>query len=637
MKTVSYILLSLILIFGIYGTQGLAETASAAAPATDEDTSRISLELKGMDIIDVLKLLSQRSGLNIIAGKNVRGKVTLYLQDVDIWDAFEIILAANDLAYEKRGDIISVMTDRDYELRYGMKYNDKKEIKIIQLKFAKAPSVAKALNQIKTRIGRVIVDEGSNTVVILDTPFAIDQCMKVVQKMDLLVETKVFDLNYARAEDLKAKVEAVITKDLGEVQIDERTNKVIVTDLPKNMERLDEMIEAFDERSREVMIQAKIIEITLNDQYKMGIDWEGIFRGMNDLDFKGSFSLASQGTLSPGMEVSVGTLTENRDNWTGFVQFLRKVGDVNLLSSPRVTAMNNEEAKILVGSNEPYVTTTTTTPASGPTTVAEEVTFIDVGVKLYVTPTINQDGFVTMKIKPEVSSVSNTLTTSQNNTIPIVSTTQAETSVMLKDGVSIVIAGLIKDERSSTVHKMPGLGSIPLVGALFRKTVEEVKKKEIIIVLTPHIISGDKMMTEYPPTPTVEKSKFTVPIHPILQKRDFPELEKRLGEDPFAYPNWRVGESKKSRSLSYEDIVRMQTLRYLRLNYPDEALSGEVGVSFVLGRNGKLKGSPKITKKSNPAVEEIVLRSIEGAAPFPPFPDSVTDKNKQFTIDIAYE
>ncbi|NQT45871.1 MAG: TonB C-terminal domain-containing protein, partial [Candidatus Omnitrophica bacterium] len=461
----------------------------------------------------------------------------------------------------------------------------------------------------------------------------------VVQKMDLLVETKVFGLNYARAEDIKAKIESVITKDLGEVQVDERTNKVIVTDLPKNMERLDEMIVAFDERSREVMIQAKIIEITLNDQYKMGIDWEGIFRGMNDLDFKGSFSLATQGTLSPGMEVSVGTLAQDRDNWTGFVQFLRKVGDVNLLSSPRVTAMNNEEAKILIGSSEPYVTTTTTTPASGPTTVAEEVTFIDVGVKLYVTPTINHDGFVTMKIKPEVSSVSNTLTTSQNNTIPIVSTTQAETSVMLKDGVSIVIAGLIKDERSSTVHKMPGLGSIPILGLIFQKTVEEVEKKEIIIVLTPHIITGDKMITEYPPTPTVEKSKFTVAMHPLLEKRDFPDLKKRLGNDPFAYPDWRVGvsETKKSRSLSYEDIVRMQTLRYLKLNYPDETLNGEVGVSFVLERNGKLKGSPEITKKSNPAVEEIVLRSIEGAAPFPPFPDSIADKDKQFTIDIAYE
>jgi len=98
---------------------------------------------------------------------------------------------------------------------------------------------------------------------------------------------------------------------------------------------------------------------------------------------------------------------------------LDTIGKTDILSSPRITAKNREEAKILVGSSEPYVTSTTTTPSSGPTTTAESVNFIEVGVKLYVTPTIHEDNFITMKIKPEVSSVTSTLATSNNNTIPV--------------------------------------------------------------------------------------------------------------------------------------------------------------------------------------------------------------------------
>ena len=145
----------------------------------------------------------------------------------------------------------------------------------------------------------------------------------------------------------------------------------------------------------------------------------------------------------------------------------------------------------MVGSTLPYVTTTTTTPASGPTTTAESVNFIDVGVKLFVTPTIHTDDFITMKIKPEVSSVTSSLTSSNNNKIPIVETSEAETVVTVKDGVTIVIGGLIKDEKLSTVRKIPILGDLPLVGLAFRNQEQSMKKTELVIFLTPKIMTGD--------------------------------------------------------------------------------------------------------------------------------------------------
>src|SRR5262249_8776654 len=112
-------------------------------------------------------------------------------------------------------------------------------------------------------------------------------------------------------------------------------------------------------------------------------------------------------------------------------------------------------------------------------------------VKLYVTPMIHKDRNITMKIKPEVSSVTSFVTTSNNNKIPVVDTSQAETRVMVKDGVTIVIGGLIKDEKVESINKIPVLGDLPLFGFAFRNKDNSIKKTELVIFLTPKIISGD--------------------------------------------------------------------------------------------------------------------------------------------------
>jgi len=196
------------------------------------------------------------------------------------------------------------------------------------------------------------------------------------------------------------------------------------------------------------------------------------------------------GSTSKAGRLSIGTVA--KDNYSAMVEALDTVGATEILSNPRISALNNKEAKILVGSTEPYVTTTTTTPSSGPTTTAESINFIEVGVKLYVTPTIHKDDFITMKIRPEVSSVVGTIVTGNNNTIPVVETSEAETTVMVKNNVTIIIGGLIKEESIETKKQIPILGKIPLLGAVFRSTDNKKDKTEIVIFLTPQIISGDE-------------------------------------------------------------------------------------------------------------------------------------------------
>lgn len=456
------------------------------------------LDLKNMDILDVLKLISQKSGLNIVAGQNVKGRVTIFLKNIEVQDALKIIVEAYGWAYAFDGGIFKVMTAQEYEAKYGRPFGQEIHTRLRQLLFVKASDVLALLNEIKSKSGKVLADEKSGTLILMDEASRLDEMELILKKVDVPAETEVFELGYAKAEDLSGKIAEALTPSVGTMKFDARSNRLIVSDTPRAVEKIRRMVEAFDEKDDQVLIEAKIIQVTLNDEHKMGVDWEAIVSDYHSLDLIGDFDVLAS-TDKKG-KLAIGTVSS--DDYTALVEALDTVGATNILSSPRITAVNNKEAKILVGSTEPYVTTTTTTPSSGPTTTAESVNFIEVGVKLYVTPTIHNDGFITMKIKPEVSSVTSNLTTSNNNTIPIVETSEAETTVMVKDGVSIVIGGLIKDETIKSTKKVPLLGDIPVLGFAFRSHSDSAAKTEIVIFLTPKIVTGD--VDERPALPADE-------------------------------------------------------------------------------------------------------------------------------------
>ncbi|HOX54020.1 MAG TPA: secretin N-terminal domain-containing protein [Candidatus Omnitrophota bacterium] len=464
------------------------EEAKSAEESKVEETSMTleTLELKDMDILDILKLISKKSGLNIAAGKNVKGRITIFLKDVNVWDALRIILETNDLAYSQEEGIVKVMTAKEYETIYGKKFTDKTSVKIIPLKFANAGAIVPLLTQIKSAIGKVIADEKSNTVVIIDTPQNITSMEQLINHIDVSTISQVFTLRYAKAEDIQKGITGILTPNVGRIDTDSRTNKIVVTDTAVNMEKISKMIAAFDEKTPEVTIEAKILQIDLSDQFQMGVDWDKIFH-YNNIKLAGNFDVD---TGASGSTLTVGSADFSKYSYYALIEALNTVGKTNTLSTPRITVLNNQEAKILVGTKEVYVSTTTTN-TTGISTTAEEVTFVDVGVTLSVTPTINADGFVTMKIKPEVSSTGTPYTTASGNKIPVVSTSVAETNVMVKDGTTIIIGGLIKDKIQDTIKKLPFFGDIPLLGLAFRSKDKTTTKTELAIFLTPHIISGE--------------------------------------------------------------------------------------------------------------------------------------------------
>jgi len=486
---------------------------AAAKPALAQ---KITMDLKGVDILDVLKILSKRTGLNIVAGKNVGGNVTLYLQNVDVWSALKKILETADLAYVEEDGIIRVMTDKDYETLFGKPFRDYRKAHVFNLKNAKASELGEIVNQLKSNIGRVIIDERSNSIIAFDTQLVLDDMGKTLSEMDTPTDSKVFTLRYALAEDLEPKLKSVVNPVTGSLEIDKRSNKIYVRDLADRVKQVAAIVKEFDAQPLQVLIDAKVIEVVLNDQSRFGVDWNAILERTPKNPYKFSSPLTVTNPSSgPLANVTFATLTgdkigdANQDDFNFVLSALDGVGKTNTLSSPRLTVMNNQEAKLAVATREPFVSQTVVQGANTAST-ADNVQFVDVGVTLTVKPTIAADNNVMMKIKPAVSSAGTPLelqgvasgsnTTFVRTRVPVVTTQEVETMVIVKSGTTIVMGGLIQDKTDKSFRKIPVLGDIPFFGAPFRNKSEDAKKTELVIFITPHILK--------PNTSTDEQERF---------------------------------------------------------------------------------------------------------------------------------
>ena len=562
---------------------------------------RISLDLKGVDILDILKLLSQKSGLNFIAGRNVTGRVTIFVHDVDVWEAFELIIGANDLAYERRGSIITVMMARDYELLYGEKFQERKRRVVTPLRYAKAIQVATVLNQIKSTVGQVVTDEGSNTLILSDTPTQLEEMQAVLKELDRPTESRVYHLNYTEAEKLKEKVQDVLSP-VGTFSFDTRTNTVVITDLKDTLTRLDGVIRAFDVPDGEVLIEAKILKVELTDAMDLGIDWQQVFNGV-DLNTRTNFRVLSDivGGTATGAALKLVTAPNNKT--TLIIEALKKLTKTETLSNPRIMVSNNQEARILVGTKEAVVTVTTTVPATGATVSAPEIQFVDVGTKLFVTPNIKRDGHIQMKIRPEVSTA--TVETFQTNRIPIVTSTEAETNVLVKSGSTLIIGGLMETKNARTDNSIPILGDLPFIGRAFKGTTDVKKKTELVVFLTPQIVLPDGTA-----------------VNPTPKEIGTPLPDRSLEAVPAAY-----------RQAARQKLQAYLVSEFRALSLP----KGSVILSFILHRNGVLLGEPDVSSPQGSKFVQAAMKALNAAQPFAPFPPEAAAEEVRFRLVVEYE
>lgn len=493
---------------------------------------RISLDLKGIDITELLRIFSMKMGLSIVPSKSVGGRVSIFLNNLSFDDALDIVLISQDLAAVRMGKIINIMTAAEYEKAYGRKYNEKRMFTSLKLTYAKPSTIFNVLTQLKSDIGKIIVDESSGTILLIDIPEKIELMKDAVKELDQPLATEIFDIKYAKPADMKNQLSSAITTGPGELFVDERSSKVAVSDLPEKMSKIRRIMKAFDSAPQQVFIEAEIIELTLNKKFERGIEWDKFFNDEQWVKWAKLMGLSLTGTYPLTALSAAGAITttvkvgQNVSNppYTAVIKFLETYGDTKVLSRPRIAVISNQEARIMVGTREVYATASQSQSSSGPTITADTVQFIDVGVKLNVVPTINTDGFITMKIKPEISSVTGTFTTTTGTKVPVVSTSEAETIVKIKDGTMIMIGGLMKDTKTDDVKGIPLLAKIPWIGGIFSNRTAETKRQEIIIFLTPHIITGETLVPGTEPEKLFPPDMVTKEIREKLVGRKVDEI-----------------------------------------------------------------------------------------------------------------
>jgi len=273
----------------------------------------------------------------------------------------------------------------------------------------------------------------------------------------------------------------------GDVVINEQAGIIQVTDLKKNIDLIDEYLQQVSRGIlRQVEIEAKIFEVTLQNDFSLGIDWSRI-----TLD--GGFGL---GTTSNNVTQPFGVaapppttaaMTYSRGDFAAVLSALEQQGTVNIISQPKIKAMNNQPSLIKVGTDQPVFTQTTTTD-QGVTNTIESLSYITLGVVLSVTPQISYDGYVMLDVTPIITRQVGSAISVGGSTAPIIDIKQSSTIVRVRDGEMAVISGLIQEDVATTDRKVPLLGDTPGIGALFRGKYKQKTRRELVVFLITRIV-----------------------------------------------------------------------------------------------------------------------------------------------------
>lgn len=288
------------------------------------------------------------------------------------------------------------------------------------------------------------------------------------------------------------EVQSLLSGGEAKVVLNRATGTLVITDYPARLGEVERYLASLENRSRAgVMIETKIFEVALDDSTQYGINWSAL-PDLSSLSLSGSLSGGAtiRQTLQSGNTAfQVGVVGSKFD---AFVDALATQGQINVLSTPKVSTLNNQRAIIRIGRQDVFFRATVT-PAS--TTSAAFVTFspdtITEGIILSVTPQVGRDGRIMLAIHPSITEKVGEAKAPDGNTAPIVDVREANTVVSVRDGETVFIGGLMQERTQEVIRSVPLLGDIPFLGALFRSTDQQKKKTELVILITPHRVRAE--------------------------------------------------------------------------------------------------------------------------------------------------
>ncbi len=427
-----------------------------------EGDDNLTINMQDEDLREVLELLSEQGNLNILASDSVQGRVSAVLKNVSVYGALDAILKSTGYVMHRQGQFIYVGTPKDFaQLQVSL---DKLGTRVYRPNYVTAKELQLLLTPLLTQgTGRISVTTPAAVGIAIDTNSAGGD-------------------SYAHGEG------------------------VLVQDYEAVLAQVDEVVREIDRRPLQVHIDAMIIAVTLNDNTKIGVDFQWLRNEqnvrfgsgtprVNPLNGAGRVDPATGGTVGEYQFTNGGLQFAFLDQSLGmFLTMLETVGDINVLSTPRLLCLNKQRAEILIGSQIPYTTSTVTQ-----TFTTQTVQFLDIGTQLRLRPYISSDGSIRMEVHPEISSAGPLF-----NGVPSKNLTQVTTDVMCYDGCTIIIGGLMQEDLSTTISQVPYLGSLPYVGPLFRTKTDNTVRREILVLLTPRIVYEP----EYPESSAEQKEEF---------------------------------------------------------------------------------------------------------------------------------
>jgi type IV pilus assembly protein PilQ len=322
------------------------------------------------------------------------------------------------------------------------------------------------------------------------------------------IELRTLTLNYAKAEDVKKTLDPVLTRE-GKIQVDPRSNSLILSDTPSSLTKLVPLIQSLDTQTPQVLIEAKFVETTKNPKKDLGINWSDTLlnhqlqarrpdptKPIKDPDNPSPFELSKNLAGGPW---TPSTVILDAGEATLVFSFLNQDTDTELLANPRVVTTDNGKARISIATQYPIPNF-----AFSEQTASLQINgfaYKDIGIILNVLPRINKDNFVTLEVTPEASSsTENAILQSGGGSavsIPIINTRTATTTVLIKSGNTLAIGGLMRQDVSDNYTKVPLMGDMPVLGPLFRSKSLNKTKRDLLIFLTPTIVRGDSQTTGY--------------------------------------------------------------------------------------------------------------------------------------------
>ena len=443
---------------GVFASDDQAPSSFTDQAVKVGSFGQVDLHVKDLEVSQVLQLLSLQSQRNIIASRNVAGSISADLYSVDFYEALDAILHTNGFGYQEKGNLIFVYTAS--EMQEIVDAQRKRTYRVIRLNYITASDASTFVTPLLSEAGEISI-----------------------------------------SGDVSSGFQPTISD--GGANSFAHSDTMIIHDYAENVDEIVAVIEDLDKRPKQVLVEATILQARLTENNAFGVDLSVLADfaldqfadplGIVD-DILGDTTAIEQGrgaahttvgnTNTGDAGFKVGIVTHSV---SAFIKALDSVTDTTVLANPKVLVLNRQKADLLVGEKLGYLSSTATD-----TSTTQTVEFLEIGTQLTLRPFISDDGFIRMELKPSISD-GNTNRTVGSFVVPETTNQEMTTNVVVRNGQTVVLGGLFKEDTEVTRRQVPFLGDIPILGVMFKGQDDTVTRNEVIFMITPTIVRDETL------------------------------------------------------------------------------------------------------------------------------------------------